>query len=141
MSRSGSSWNAAAAAFPIINGARQTVYCPELFTTGSVIVRLSGCRRDRIWRSYVYLTVQIHGWYRPFCSVWEVLSMLGDISIADNIYIITRYTDMRKSIDGLCAVIMDQMKADPDGHAICLFCGKRCDRIKVLLREQAKLLP
>ncbi len=61
--------------------------------------------------------------------------MLGDISIADNIYIITGYTDMRKSIDGLCAVIMDQMKADPDGHAIYLFCGKRCDRIKVLLRE------
>ena len=61
--------------------------------------------------------------------------MLGDISIADNIYIITGYTDMRKSIDGLCAVIMDQMKADPDGRAIYLFCGKRCDRIKVLLRE------
>ena len=61
--------------------------------------------------------------------------MLGDISIADNIYIIPGYTDMRKSIDGLCAVIMDQMKADPGGHAIYLFCGKRCDRIKVLLRE------
>lgn len=46
--------------------------------------------------------------------------MLGDISIADNIYIITGYTDMRKNIDGLCAVIMEQMKEDPDRHAtIC----------------------
>lgn len=61
--------------------------------------------------------------------------MLGDISAVDNIYIITGYTDMRKSIDGLCAIVMDQMKADPDRHAIYLFCGRRCDRIKVLLRE------
>lgn len=45
------------------------------------------------------------------------------------------YTDMRKSIDGLCAIILDQLKSEPDCHAIFLFCGKRCDRIKVLLRE------
>ena len=61
--------------------------------------------------------------------------MLGDISIADNIYIVTGYTDMRKSIDGLCAIILNQMQTEPDSHAIYLFCGKRCDRIKVLLRE------
>ena len=61
--------------------------------------------------------------------------MLGDISLATNIYIVTGYTDMRKSIDGLCAIILDQLKSEPDSHAIYLFCGKRCDRIKVLLRE------
>lgn len=61
--------------------------------------------------------------------------MLGDISLATNIYIVTGYTDMHKSIDGLCAIILDQLKAEPDHHAIYLFCGKRCDRIKVLLRE------
>lgn len=61
--------------------------------------------------------------------------MLGDISIADNIYIVTGYTDMRKSIDGLCAIILNQMQTEPVSHAIYLFCGKRCDRIKVLLRE------
>ena len=33
--------------------------------------------------------------------------MLGDISIATNIYIITGYTDMRKSVDGLCAIVME----------------------------------
>ena len=32
--------------------------------------------------------------------------MLGDISAADHVYIITDYTDMRKSIDGLYAIIM-----------------------------------
>lgn len=61
--------------------------------------------------------------------------MLGDISSAINIYIVTGYTDMRKSIDGLCAIIKQQLKEDPDAHSIYLFCGKRCDRIKVLLRE------
>ncbi|MDR1771390.1 MAG: IS66 family insertion sequence element accessory protein TnpB [Hungatella sp.] len=61
--------------------------------------------------------------------------MLGDISIAVNIYIITGYTDMRKSIDGLCSIILDQLEAEPDGRSIYLFCGKRSDRIKVLLRE------
>lgn len=60
--------------------------------------------------------------------------MLGDISLAANIYIVTGYTDMRKSIDGLCAIV-EQLKEEPNGHSIYLFCGKRCDRIKVLLRE------
>ena len=66
--------------------------------------------------------------------------MLGDISIADNIYIVTGYTDMRKSIDGLCAIILKQLQTEPDRNAIYLFCGKRCDRIKVLLREPDGIL-
>ena len=36
--------------------------------------------------------------------------MLGDISGLEKIYIVCGYTDMRKSIDGLCAVIEDQLK-------------------------------
>ena len=61
--------------------------------------------------------------------------MLGDISSAINVYVITGYTDMRKSIDGLCAIVSDHLKVQPDGRSIYLFCGKRCDRIKILLRE------
>ena len=34
--------------------------------------------------------------------------MLGDITAADELYIVTGYTDMRKSIDGLCAIVEDQ---------------------------------
>ena len=37
--------------------------------------------------------------------------MLGDISGLEKIYIVCGYTDMRKSIDGLCAVIEDQLKS------------------------------
>ena len=61
--------------------------------------------------------------------------MLGDISAATDVYIITGRTDMRKSINGLCAIIMEQLKEEPNDHSIYLFCGRRCGRIKVLLRE------
>ena len=61
--------------------------------------------------------------------------MIGDISFADSIYIVTGYTDMRKSIDGLCALVQTQYQMNPYGRSIFLFCGKRCDRIKILLHE------
>ena len=61
--------------------------------------------------------------------------MLGDITAADEIYIVTGRTDMRKSIDGLCAIVEDQVHMDPRRSALYLFCGKRCDRIKALLWE------
>lgn len=63
--------------------------------------------------------------------------MLGDITVADGIYVICGYTDMRKSIDGLCAVVKDQLNMNPSRpNAIYLFCGRRSDRIKVLLHER-----
>ena len=61
--------------------------------------------------------------------------MIGDITCANEIYIITGYTDMRKSIDGLCAIIQQDYHLDPNHSALFLFCGKRCDRIKLLLWE------
>lgn len=61
--------------------------------------------------------------------------MIGDISIASNVYIVCGRTDMRKSIDGLCAIIQDQLQMTPDTNSIFLFCGKRCDRIKILFKE------
>ena len=61
--------------------------------------------------------------------------MLGDISGLENIYIVCGYTDMRKSIDGLCAVIEDQLKMDPSSSALFLFCGRRRDRIQALFHE------
>ena len=61
--------------------------------------------------------------------------MLGDISAADELYIVCVYTDMRKSIDGLCAVVHDRLHMDPRRSALYLFCGRRCDRIKALFWE------
>lgn len=61
--------------------------------------------------------------------------MIGDITVADEIYIVCGYTDMRKSIDGLCAIVEDKLHMDPRRKAIFLFCGRRCDRIKILMWE------
>lgn len=61
--------------------------------------------------------------------------MLGDISAADEIYIVCGYTDMRRSIDGLCGIVQEKLHMDPRRSALYLFCGKRCDRIKALLWE------
>lgn len=58
--------------------------------------------------------------------------MLGDISVANEFYIICGYTDMGRSIDGLCALLQNRLHMDPRQWALCLFCGKRCDRLKPL---------
>ncbi len=61
--------------------------------------------------------------------------MIGDITVADEIYIVCGYTDMRKSIDGLCAIVSEKLHMDPKRRALYLFCGRRCDRIKILMWE------
>lgn len=61
--------------------------------------------------------------------------MLGDITIAREVYLACGYTDMRKSIDGLAAVVEQQFNLNPFQPALFLFCGKRCDRLKALLWE------
>lgn len=61
--------------------------------------------------------------------------MLGDISAASEIYLVCGYTDMRKSIDGLRAIVEGTLKLDSKDHSLFLFCGRRCDRIKALIWE------
>ena len=53
--------------------------------------------------------------------------MLGDITAADEIYIVTGRTDMRKSIDGLCAIVEDQLHMDPKRSALYLCSGNLTD--------------
>lgn len=62
--------------------------------------------------------------------------MLGDISGLEKIYIVCGDTDMRKSIDGLCAMVEDQLKMNhPSASALFLFCGRIRDRSKALFHE------
>lgn len=61
--------------------------------------------------------------------------MLKDFSGAEHIYIACGYTDMRKSIDGLAALVQRGFELDPFSNSLFLFCGKRRDRIKALYWE------
>ena len=62
--------------------------------------------------------------------------MIGDVIRAECIYIVCGYTDMRKAIDGLAAIVQQNFKLDVFSGSLFLFCGKRCDRIKALLWEE-----
>ena len=61
--------------------------------------------------------------------------MLNDISSNQQVYLVTGYTDLRRSIDGLATLIQGQLRLDPFSSALFLFCGRRRDRIKGLLWE------
>ncbi len=58
----------------------------------------------------------------------------------DHIYIVCGHTDMRKSIDGLAAIIQQQYQLDLFSNSAFLFCGKRRNRMKVLLWEDSGFL-
>lgn len=51
------------------------------------------------------------------------------------IFIACGQTDMRKSIDGLAAIVSQTFKLDPFQNALYLFCGRRRDRVKALYWE------
>ena len=59
------------------------------------------------------------------------------ISLPDDIriYIACGKTDMRKSIDGLSAIVSQNFKLDPFENALFLFCGGKRDRMKAILWE------
>lgn len=62
--------------------------------------------------------------------------MLNNASGFKKIYIATGYTDLRRGIDGLAAIISYEFRMNPfDENTLFLFCGKKTDRIKGLLWE------
>ena len=62
--------------------------------------------------------------------------MLKDLISGKQVYVVTGYTDLRKSIDGLAAIVQGQLEMDVFGKGVFLFCGRRCDRIKGLVWEE-----
>lgn len=49
--------------------------------------------------------------------------MLGDLSNLEHIYLACGYTDMRKSIDGLAAMVQQLFQLDPFSNSLFLFAG------------------
>jgi transposase len=61
-------------------------------------------------------------------------SVLNDISV-DNVILACGYTDLRRGIDGLAAMVKQVFKLDPCSRALYLFCGRSSSRLKALLWE------
>ena len=61
--------------------------------------------------------------------------MLTDFNGAERIFIACGYTDLRRGIDGLAALVQQEFKMDPFTNTLFLFCGRRKDRIKALYWE------
>ena len=59
---------------------------------------------------------------------------------AEHVYLACGRTDMRKSIDGLAALVLSKFQLDPHQPALFLFCGRRKDRIKGLLWDETGFL-
>ena len=60
--------------------------------------------------------------------------MLKEMNIAQTC-IVCGYPDMRRSIDGLAAIVKQNYGLEPCSGSLFLFCGKRRDRMKALLWE------
>ena len=61
--------------------------------------------------------------------------MLGDISKAEKIFIACGKTDLRKSIDGLSALVERKFKLNPYDNSLFLFCGNDRSKMKALFWE------
>ena len=61
--------------------------------------------------------------------------MLLNLPQDTKVYLACGYTDLRKQIDGLAAMVVESFGQDPCQDALYLFCGRRSDRFKALYWE------
>ena len=52
------------------------------------------------------------------------------------IFIASAVTDMRRSIDGLMAMVEHELEADAYSGHLFVFLSRRCDRVKILMFDQ-----
>ena len=62
--------------------------------------------------------------------------MFLDYSKIDNLFLATGFTDLRKGIDGLAAIVQYEYDLDPYENALFIFCGRRSDRFKMLYYDK-----
>jgi transposase len=55
------------------------------------------------------------------------------LSGATRVFLACGFNDMRKSINGLAAIVESSFRLDPFDGAVFVFCNRRKDRVKVLV--------
>ncbi|WAH35668.1 IS66 family insertion sequence element accessory protein TnpB [Alicyclobacillus dauci] len=58
--------------------------------------------------------------------------MLNHIGTEQRVYLACGVTDMRKSIDGLAALVQTQFQLDPFSQCVFVFCNRQRDKLKIL---------
>jgi transposase len=58
--------------------------------------------------------------------------MMINPSVSKEVYVACGTTDLRKSIDGLSAIVKMRFKLDPFSNCLFVFCNKNKNRIKIL---------
>lgn len=60
--------------------------------------------------------------------------MIDQIS-SEHVYLACGVTDLRKSIDGMAAIVQQRFKLDPFSQCLFVFCNRNRDKIKILKWE------
>ena len=60
--------------------------------------------------------------------------MLNEAGI-DRVYLACGATDLRKSIDGLAALVKEEFELDPFSPCLFVFCNRQRDKLKILQWE------
>jgi len=73
----------------------------------------------------------------PFPEEAKAKKMVALKGLPDDmaIFLCTGYTDLRQSISGLSYLIDSRYHLNPQSRSICMFCGRRTDRIKFLMYD------
>jgi transposase len=57
--------------------------------------------------------------------------MIDEVTI-DKVYLAQGPTDLRKSIDGLAAIVQETFELNPFSHCLFVFCNRSRDKLKIL---------
>ena len=88
-------------------------------------------RQIQFWRTHLDVFIEEYFHIRLKDTQRVVARQFGN---ADTLMVVKSrgYTDMRKQIDGLAALVQTQFGQEMDETSLYLFCGRRADRIKAL---------
>jgi transposase len=63
------------------------------------------------------------------------MSAIALLTDYHNYYLYTGHTDMKKSFDGLCGIVRNELGRAVNDKDVFIFLNKRCTYIKLLLQE------